>query len=72
MTEEYWAQYKKAKDLKNPNEMWRGIADGRRHMMVREQHPDNLYSICRTDNNYWRHYRASQKIGIDEMAMMIC
>ena len=39
---------------------------------IRNQHPDKLYAICRTDNNYWRHYRASPKLGIDELAMMIC
>ena len=28
-----------------------------------------MYAICRTDNNYWRHYRASPKLGIDELKL---
>ena len=44
----------------------------RRIDKIRDAHPDNLYTICRTDNNYWRHYRASKKLGIDELSMMIC
>ena len=43
-----------------------------RYQATREQHPDKQYAICRTDNNYWRHYRASKKLGIDELSMMIC
>ena len=33
---------------------------------------DDNTSICKTENNYWRHYRSSTKLGIDELAMMIC
>ena len=39
---------------------------------IKEKHPDELYAICRTDNNFWRHYRASTKLTIDELSMMIC
>ena len=39
---------------------------------IYDVHPDETYAICRTDNNYWRHYRASTKLGIDELSMMIC
>lgn len=39
---------------------------------IKDKHPDELYAICRTDNNYWRHYRASPKLTIDELSMMIC
>ena len=40
--------------------------------MIKDKHPDELYAIRRTDNNYWRHYRASTKLSIDELSMMIC
>jgi hypothetical protein len=40
--------------------------------VIKDKHPDELYAICRTDNNYWRHYRASSKLTIDELSMMIC
>ena len=72
MTEEYWQQYKEKKDRNDTNLMWKTMNMERRVHVIRNQHPDQLYAICRTDNNYWRHYRASQKLGIDELSMMIC
>jgi hypothetical protein len=48
------------------------MSEGMRKEMIKDKHPDELYSICRTDNNYWRHYRASPKLSIDELSMMIC
>ena len=72
MTEEYWADYKKKKDLQQSNYIWRGVENWERMKKIESQHPDKLYAICRTDNNYWRHYRASPKLGIDELSMMIC
>ena len=52
--------------------MWQTMETENRIKTIRNQHPDKLYAICRTDNNYWRHYRASPKLGIDELSMMIC
>ena len=83
MTEEFWADYKKKKDLTQTNIIWKNvsstvwnmtlqIANDARREMIKEKHPDELYAICRTDNNYWRHYRASPKLSIDELSMMIC
>eukprot|EP00347_Sterkiella_histriomuscorum_P009487 403341025 len=72
MTEEFWQSYKKKKDLTQTNTLFKGIADGIRQEQIRDKHPDELYAICRTDNNYWRHYRASPKLTIDELSMMIC
>lgn len=48
------------------------IAKAMREEAIKDKHPDELFAICRTDNNYWRHYRASPKLSIDELAMMIC
>jgi hypothetical protein len=59
MTEEFWQSYKKNKDQAQPNQFWRAYSDAVRKEMIKEKHPDELYAICRTDNNYWRHYRAS-------------
>ena len=72
MTEEYWQQWKKKRDMTHSNMIWRNLEDTIRVEQIRDQHPDKLYAICRTDNNYWRHYRASKKLGIDELSMMIC
>jgi len=49
-----------------------GVAREIRKEAIKEKHPDELYAICRTDNNYWRHYRASTKLSIDELSMMVC
>ena len=59
MTEEYWQSYKKKKDLQGDNQFLSVMQDMQRVKLIRDQHPDKLYSICKTDNNYWRHYRAS-------------
>jgi len=48
------------------------MEDGIRQEAIKDKHPDELYAICKTDNNYWRHYRASSKLSIDELSMMIC
>ena len=40
--------------------------------MIKDKHPDELYSICKTDNNYLRHFRASPQLKIDDLAMLIC
>ena len=72
MTEEYWANWKTKKDKSQQNVLWKTLENQKRVEAVRDQHPDKMYAICRTDNNYWRHYRASPKLGIDELSMMIC
>jgi hypothetical protein len=71
MTEEYWQAYAKKKEITDSNKMLRGIAEGHRQDAIKDKHPDELYGICKTDNNYWRHYRASTKLTVDELAMMI-
>ena len=72
MTEEYWQKWKTTRDARHPNLIWKTMETKMRVDAITNQHPDNLYALCRTDNNYWRHYRASPKLGIDELAMMIC
>ena len=72
MTEDYWANWKTKKDKAQQNILWKTMENEIRVKNIKDQHPDLTYSICRTDNNYWRHYRASTKLGIDELSMMIC
>ena len=72
MTEEYWQSWKKKRDLAQPNQIWRNIEMEKKVSEIYDLHPDQAYATCRADNNYWRHYRASTKLGIDELAMMIC
>ena len=72
MTEEYWAEKKKKDDLANQNILWQTMDNMERVSKVRNMHPDKMYAICRTDNPEMRFYRASPKLGIDELAMMIC
>ena len=72
MTEEYWAKWKFTRDERHPNLIWKNLERKLRHDVIMDKHPDELYGLCRTDNNYWRHYRASTKLSVDELAMMIC
>ena len=85
MTEEYWQKHMRGKEASQRNQLWNSVitllliniwrvqlADGMRKEAIKNKHPDELYAICRTDNNYWRHYRASTKLSIDELSMMIC
>ena len=72
MTEEYWANWKSKRDERHGNIIWKSLENQQRFDMTRDKHPDQNYAVCRTDNNYWRHYRASKKLGIDELSMMIC
>ena len=72
MTEEYWQDYKKKKDIQHANDLWNTLNNQRKVDRIRDMHPDQLYAICRADNPFMRHYRASPKLGIDELAMMIC
>lgn len=71
MTEEYWRSYMKNKEQRDSNKLLAGIRESYRQEMIKDKHPDELYQICKADNNYWRHYRASTKLTIDELAMMI-
>ncbi|CAI2381544.1 unnamed protein product [Moneuplotes crassus] len=72
MTEEYWRSYMKKKEITDKNIFVTGVRDVLRQEAIKNKHPDELHGICKTDNNYWRHYRASTKLTIDELAMMIC
>ena len=72
MTEEFWRSYMKNEKIKNSNEIFNRMRQGIQQEIIKQKHPDELYGICRTDNNYWRHYRASTKLTVDELAMMIC
>lgn len=72
MTEEFWQKWKNGKDTTQTNQIWNQLAKQKRAEAIKEKHPDELYAICRTDNNYMRHYRASAKLTIDELSMFIC
>ena len=72
MTEEFWQKWQDGKRKQQPNIIWNSLAKQMREDAIKDKHPDELYAICRTDNNYLRHYRASAKLTIDELAMFIC
>ena len=72
MTEEYWQSYARKREINDKNEFTKAMRLHAQIRVIKDQHPDNLYAMCKTDNNYWRHYRASTKLGIDELSMMIC
>jgi hypothetical protein len=31
-----------------------------------------MYSLCKTDNNYWKHYRYSENLDPDSVSLVLC
>lgn len=71
MTEEWWRQYKHNKD-KNENKLFGMVESELKRKFKNERSPEELYSMCKTDNNYWKHYRASQNLDPDSISTVLC
>jgi len=71
MTEEWWRQYKKNKD-KNENKFFSDVESELKRKFKNEKHPDEKYSMCKTDNNYWKHYRASENLDDEAVSLTLC
>jgi hypothetical protein len=37
-----------------------------------ERSPEEFFSMCKTDNNYWKHYRGSENLDPDAVALVLC
>ena len=55
-SEEYWLSDKKNRELSESNWLIKSMKEGLRQDIIKEKHPDELYALCKADNNYWRHY----------------
>ena len=37
-----------------------------------DKHPKELYTECLKNSAYWHHYSASEKLSVDDLAMILC
>jgi hypothetical protein len=37
-----------------------------------DKHPKALHTECLGNNNFWRHYAATDELSIDDLAMLLC
>jgi hypothetical protein len=71
MTEEWWRRYKDNKD-KNENKLFTTVESELKRKFKNERSPEELYSMCKTDNNYWKHYRNSENLDPDAISLVLC
>jgi hypothetical protein len=71
MTEEWWRKYKDNKD-KNENKIFTQVESELKRRFKNDRTPEELYSMCKTDNNYWKHYRHSENLDPDAISLVLC
>ena len=71
MTEEWWRKYKDNKK-QTENKIFGHVESELKRRFKSEKTPDDMYSICKTDNNYWKHYRASENLDTDAVSLVLC
>lgn len=71
MTEEWWQDYKKNKK-KTQNIVFKETESELKRRFKAEKTPEEMYSMCKTDNNYWKQYRASEKLDDDSVGLVLC
>ena len=71
MTEEWWRRYKDNKD-KNENKLFSTVESELKRKFKNDKSPEELYSMCKTDNNYWKHYRHSENLDPDSISLVLC
>ncbi len=71
MTEDFWRKYKDNK-TKSENKLFTDIESDLKRKFKSEKKPEEMYSMCRTDNNYWKHYRWSPNLDPDAVSLVLC
>lgn len=71
MTEQWWRQYLDNKK-KSENKLFTDIESELKRRFKSEKKPEEMYSLCKTDNNYWKHYRYSQNLDPDAISLVLC
>lgn len=71
MTEEWWRKYNENKK-KNTNPLYSNIESDIKRKFKNEKSPEEMYSMCMTDNNYWKHYRWSENLDPDSISLVLC
>lgn len=71
MTEEWWQEYKRKKE-RNKNLFFDEVESEMKRRFKSEKSPDEMYSMCRTDNNYWKQYRSSENLDDETIGLVLC
>jgi hypothetical protein len=65
--------YKDAQGFrKNENKVFGHVESELKRRFKAEKTPDDMYQICKTDNNYWKHYRHSENLDPDAVSLVLC
>jgi hypothetical protein len=71
MTEDFWRKYKDNKE-KSGNRIFNDVESELKRRFKAEKTPEEMYSMCKTDNNYWKHYRNSENLDPDAVSLVLC
>ena len=71
MTEKYWQNYKRNKKA-SENPLFNEIESELKRKFKSEKTPEEMYTLCKTDNNYWKHYRWSENLDQDSISLVLC
>lgn len=71
MTEDWWRRFKDNKS-KSENKLFTELESDIKRRFKSEKKPDDMFAVCKTDNNYWRHYRASENLDPDAVSLVLC
>ncbi len=71
MTEQWWRQYIDNKK-KSENKIFTDVDSELKRRFKSEKKPEEMYSLCKTDNNYWKHYRYSENLDPDSVSLVLC
>lgn len=71
MTEEWWQKYKKNKE-KTQNHLFNDVESELKRRFKAEKSPEEMFSMCKTDNNYWKHYRSSENLEEETIGVVLC
>ena len=71
MTEDFWRKFKSNKE-KSENKLFTEIESELKRKFKREKNPQEMYSMCKTDNNFWKHYRWSENLDPDAVSLVLC
>eukprot|EP00340_Litonotus_pictus_P001699 CAMPEP_0170515378 /NCGR_PEP_ID=MMETSP0209-20121228/1822_1 /TAXON_ID=665100 ORGANISM="Litonotus pictus, Strain P1" /NCGR_SAMPLE_ID=MMETSP0209 /ASSEMBLY_ACC=CAM_ASM_000301 /LENGTH=203 /DNA_ID=CAMNT_0010799835 /DNA_START=3 /DNA_END=614 /DNA_ORIENTATION=- len=71
MTEDYWQKFKKNKEA-TKNQLVEDVESELKRRFKAEKSPEEMLSMCKTDNNYWKQYRLSERLDDDSVATVMC
>lgn len=71
MTEDFWQKFKRKKD-RNSNYLFDTVESELKRKFKAEKTPEEMYSMCKTDNNYWKHFRLSKNLDIETVGLVLC